>query len=214
MLGACYGRVVSTFRYLFAVDPSLTCSGWALFSVGDGSVRAVGKIRGEPASIPLSTRLKTLQERIVSLLNKLELSSLDIMACESPTTMRDPHAAIKVEQVRSIFEASARALGISVPGRINPRSVHFEVMGLKGPQLGRAYIKSAAQQVAKHLFSSDLLKLGFSVEEREMKRHQDIIDALLVGQAALSRVRAAEFSGASLECVFDTTDRRRSKLSA
>lgn len=194
---------MQSFRFLLAVDPSLTCSGWALFSVADGKVRAVGKVRGDPPGNPLSERLATLQVRIDDALNTLGLSELDALICESPTTMRDPHAALKVEQVRSMFEATARGRGLCVPGRINPRSVHYEVMGLSGPQLAREIVKSAAITVAKQLFSEDLMKLGFPVSEKELKKNQDIVDALLVGRLGLARLKSAESAGFSAFQMFE-----------
>jgi hypothetical protein len=66
------------------------------------------------------------------------------MVCEAATTVRDPHNALKVETVRAMFESVARGRLVGVPGRINPRSVQFEVMGLSGKQLPRAEVKDMA----------------------------------------------------------------------
>ena len=203
--------VMKKHRFLFAVDPSLTCSGWALFSISDGRVAAVGKIRGDAPSIALAERLERLQGRVRKILTELELAQQDVLVCESPTTMRDPHAALKVEQVRGIFETVARERSVVVPGRINPRSVHYEVMGLRGRQLERKTIKFAAVQTVKALYSENLLALGFDTGEKELKKHQDIVDAILVGRLALSRLQDSERAGVEPHEVFRGTTSARSR---
>src|SRR5262245_26646002 len=125
---------------VMAIDPSLTCSGWALLTLETGRVRAVGKLRALSASYPLAERLNGLHLQIGELLSALKLGTGDFLICESPTTVRDPHNALKVEQVRGIFESLARSNGICVPGRLNPRTVQFEVMGLRGKQLQRSLV--------------------------------------------------------------------------
>jgi Holliday junction resolvasome RuvABC endonuclease subunit len=191
-----------SFRFLFAVDPSLTCSGWALFDIASGEVLSVGKIRGEGAHIPLSTRLLSFHRRIEDLFAQISLGSKDLVVCEAPTTMKDPHNAIKVEQVRGIFESSARGRGATVPGRINPRSVQFEVMGLAGKQARRDDVKAAAVKTAQFLYRDNLLKIGFDLESPAVSKHQDIVDAVLIGRLAVLRVQAAQQSGVSLEQLF------------
>lgn len=200
------------FRRLIAIDPSLSCSGWAMFRISDGRVISLGKIRGYPAVEALSLRLKKLQEQVAAIFSRIELGQLDILTCESPTTMRDPHAAIKVEQVRSIFETQARSRGANVPGRVNPRSVQFEVMGLSGKQLTRTLVKESAVRTVQAIFESDLKRLGFPVSEVDLKKHQDIVDALLVGRAALARVNSAKVAGIALEELFDESRRRRRRI--
>jgi Holliday junction resolvasome RuvABC endonuclease subunit len=192
------------FRYLLAVDPSLTCSGWALFSVPTGEIRCVGKIKGEPPSVPMSQRLSTFHIRIEELFSGFGLGEVDALVCEAPTTMRDPHNAIKVEQVRGIFESAARSCGALVPGRINPRSVQYEVMGLTGKQLKRSDVKSAAVQTVKYLYATNLAKIGFSSEESDLSRQQDIVDALLIGRLALLRLQAAAQAHISVESLFES----------
>ena len=191
-------------RNLLAVDPSLTCSGWAFFSVSTGEIKAVGKIRGGAASIPLATRLSSLHIQIEQLIRHLNLNSQDALVCEAPTTMRDPLNAIKVEQVRGIFEGIARSSGVAVPGRVNPRSVQHEVIGLRGKQAPRAEVKSAAVRVAHLLYAEKFLMLGISREEKDLNKHQDVVDAVLIGHLALQRLRAAEQSGLSREQLFAT----------
>ena len=191
-----------SFRFLLAVDPSLTCSGWALFEVSSGEVLSVGKIRGEGAHIPLSSRLVSFHKRIEDLYGQISLGSRDLVVCEAPTTMRDPHNAIKVEQVRGIFEGAARSRGVTVPGRINPRSVQYEVMGLVGKQARRADVKAAAVKTVQFLYSENLVKIGFDLESPALSKHQDIVDAVLLGRLAVLRVQAAQQSGVSLEQLF------------
>lgn len=191
---------------LLAVDPSLTCSGWALFRVTDQRLLGVGKFKSLPPSISLSRRLADLQERISALLKQFELGANDYLVCEAPTTMRDPRAAFKVEQVRGIFEASARAIGVEVPGRINPRSVHFEILGLKGPQQKRTEVKAAAVSIVGNLFKGDLTRLQFPLEPRALKRHQDIVDAILVGSLAVSWVGSALRARQPVAAAFENRD--------
>jgi Holliday junction resolvasome RuvABC endonuclease subunit len=191
-----------SFRFLFAVDPSLTCSGWALFEVASGEVLSVGKIRGEGAQVPLSTRLLSFHRRIEEIYNKISLGSQDLVVCEAPTTMKDPHNAMKVEQVRGIFENAGRSRGATVPGRINPRSVQYEVMGLVGKQARRDDVKAAAVKTAQFLYRENLLKIGFDLESPALAKHQDIVDAVLIGRLAVLRVQAAQQSGVSLEQLF------------
>lgn len=191
-------------RYLMAVDPSLTCSGWALFSIEEGNLVAVGKIKSDPPKVSLALRMQKLQERVGGVFAKIGLGARDILVCEAPTTMKDPHNTIKVEQVRGLFESGARTLGATVPGRINPRSVQYEVMGLKGKQVARAEVKQAAVRTALYLFAPRLEQLGLIPDEVELKRHQDIIDALLIGRLALIRVKSARDAGLAVESSFDT----------
>ncbi len=186
-----------------AIDPSLTCSGWALFSIENGNLAAVGKIRSLPAAVPLAERLRDLQEKISATFDQVELSRDDVLICEAPTTMKDPRAAFKVEQVRGIFEALARGRNLSVPGRINPRSVHFEVMGLRGKQLQRATIKDMASRVVCSLFANPLTDMGFDISTDSLKKHQDIVDAILIGSLGLTWIKAAQVAGGSLESYFE-----------
>ena len=191
-------------RYLMAVDPSLTCSGWALLSIPEGEVLAVGKVKTAPPSVPLATRLDRLQGAIKKVISNLSLGELDVLVCEAPTTMKDPHNAIKVEQVRGIFESTGRSRGVSVPGRVNPRSVQYEVMGLKGKQMARLEVKAAAVRTVQYLYAPALERLGIEATEAALKKHQDIVDAMLIGRFAVLRIQGALDSHQPLEQVFDT----------
>lgn len=198
------------FRYLMAVDPSLTCSGWALFSVLEGGgLRAVGKVRSLTPSLPLAIRLKDLQSKIDTLFSNLDLGLDDVLICEGPTTMKDPKAAIKVEQVRNIFEVVARKLSMRVPGRLNPRSVQSEIMGLKGKQISRLIVKEVAVSAVKSLHGESLEGIGFSSKEDNLRKHQDIVDALLIGSLALSRLESAKQSKTPIEEIFSISLRPR-----
>lgn len=194
--------VIMTYRYLFSVDPSLTCSGWALFSIKNARLHAVGKIPSLSTKINLAERLSDLQNKIRVIYTELNLNSEDVVVCESPTTMRDPKAAIKVEQVRSIFETLARSLGIYVPGRINPRSVQSELLGIRGKQIKRTFVKEIAVEVVHSLYKDHLMELGFASDKANLKKHQDIVDAILLGNLAVSRINGAGRSGAVLTEVF------------
>ena len=200
---------MSDLRYLMAVDPSLTCSGWALLSIREGEVLAVGKIKSAPPSVPLATRLERLQSSITKVLNNLALGAVDVLVCESPTTMKDPHNAIKVEQVRGLFESTGRSRGVVVPGRVNPRSVQFEVMGLTGKQVARTAVKAAAVRTVQYLYGPTLRRLGLAATEEELKRHQDIVDAMLIGRFAVLRIQGALEAQQPLESIFDTQSKQQ-----
>jgi len=200
-----------SLKRLLAVDPSLTCSGWALFSVELERPIAVGKVKSLPPSVPLSSRLLDLQTKISSIYNSLEMTETDVLICESQTTMRDPGAAFKVEQVRGIFESLARERAVRVPGRINPRSVQYEVMGLRGKQLPRTQIKEVAVSVVQSIYGESLRAMGMDSEALALKRHQDIIDAILVGSLGLSRIKSSERMSAPLESFFEERGARSRK---
>ncbi len=199
---------MDSYRYLMAIDPSLTCSGWALLSVKGGEVLAVGKIKSEPPSVALATRLEKLQGHIGKIVTSLNLGNQDVMVCEAPTTMKDPHNAIKVEQVRGLFEAAGRGRGVTVPGRVNPRSVQYEVMGLKGKQLPRVQVKAAAVRTVQYLYAADLQRLGIDAGEVSLTKHQDIVDAMLIGRFAILKVQGAIDTRQALEAVFDAPSRQ------
>ena len=190
------------YRYLFGVDPSLTCSGWALFDVASGELLSVGKIKGGKPSVPLSARLAAFHEKIGEIYARIGLDTRDLVVCEAPTTMKDPHNAIKVEQVRGIFESLARSRGAAVPGRVNPRSVQYEVMGLVGKQVVRAEVKLAAVRTVQHLYQEPLARIGFDTEVPGISKHQDIVDAVLVGRLGVLRAQASVQSGVAIEQLF------------
>ncbi len=200
---------MNPLRYLMAVDPSLTCSGWALLSIPAGEVVAVGKIKGAPPSLPMATRLERLQGSIKKVISDLTLGGADVLVCEAPTTMKDPLNAIKVEQVRGLFESSGRDLGVTVPGRVNPRSVQYEVMGLKGKQVGRTEVKAAAVRTVQYLYAPTLEGFGIKASDEELKRHQDIVDAILIGRFAVLKIQGALESRQPLESVFDTQTKQQ-----
>lgn len=196
-------------RYLMAVDPSLTCSGWALFEVVGGRLCGVGKLKALGAGAPLADRLADIQRRVEGLLARFDLGPRDVLICEEQTTMRDPRAAFKVEQVRGIFEVVARGRRVTVPGRLNPRSVQFEIMGLTGKQTRRDLVKDAAVEVVRSLYGAPLRGLGFEVTARNLSRNQDIVDAVLVGTLGLTRIRSANVAGEALGVFFDKRLRNR-----
>lgn len=162
-------------KRLLAVDPGLTSTGWALFSFSKRSaeLEAVGNIRPPGPSLPLESRIEALQKQISQLFLELGLGELDLLVCEDAAPLvKNPNSAAKVERVRGTFETLARAAGLCVPGRVNPRTIQSEIMGLRGAQLPRAQVKEVAAKTVLNLFpvfsSSDEL-------------NQDAIDAILVG---------------------------------
>lgn len=196
------------FDRLIAVDPSLTCSGWALFSIASGKILAIGKLRSAPPTVQLQIRIMELQARIEEVITTLDLGMRDLLVCEAETTVRDPRAAFRVERVRSIFEVVARAKGLTVPGRINPRTVQSELIGMRGVQKKRTVVKEAALSVASSLYRKELEDLGFDTSPRNLTKNQDIVDALLVGTVALARVRSAITCGLEIEKSFEARNRK------
>lgn len=188
---------------LMAVDPSLTCSGWALFNLASESLMAVGKLRSLPPSYSLSDRLLALQSKVQETLKECGLGQGDYLVAEAPTTMRDPRSAFRVEQVRGLFETVARSRRIKVPGRVNPRSVQREVMGLKGKQITRERVKETAVLVAQALYESDFRRLEFPGHKSSLAKHQDIVDAILIGRLALIRIKSALQAGIPPQRLFD-----------
>lgn len=188
------------FNNLLAIDPSLNSSGWALFDIENEEIVSVGTLKSKPSSLNYFKRISDLQNKIADLLSELNIGANDVILVETATTMKDPNSTLKVEQVRTIFETLSRLRGAVVPGRINPRSVHFEILGLKGKQLNRESIKSAAVNVVSNLFCNDLKKLSLSNES--LKKNQDIVDALLIGSLGLVRINQARCASKSLEEVF------------
>lgn len=168
-------------KRVIAIDPSLTQSGWAVFDVHRQNATAWGVISSMPASIPLVDRLNDLQSKISKLFSDMGLSSNDFLVCEGPAPISlNPSSSIKVEQVRGIFETLARCNGVKVLSRLNPRTVQNEILGLKGKQLPRQEVKQVARQV--------LLQLYADRKSEFMNLQQDVIDALLIGTLAQSRI--------------------------
>jgi hypothetical protein len=196
-------------RHLLAVDPSLTCSGWALFRVIDCAILGVGNLRALPPHHVLPERLADLQRKVLQTLERCDIGDDDVVVCEMPTTMRDPNAATKVEQVRAMFEVLSRLRGAQVPGRINPRSIHHELLGMRGAQKKRDTVKASAVEVARSLFGQQLAAIGFDATSPNLGRNQDIVDALLVGHLAVTRIRSAVLAGAKITELFAPRGGRR-----
>ena len=199
------------WRNLLAVDPSLTCSGWALFRVEDQRLLAVGKIKSLPASLAMADRLTDLQQKIGSILEKTSLNTNDVLVCEAQTTMRDPRAAFTVEQVRGIFESLARERGVRVPGRINPRTVQSEVLGLRGAQLKRDIVKASAREVAWQLYGGLFREFGLADGVDTLRAHQDVVDACLVGTSGVARISRSMLCEEPLETLFSQNARTRQR---
>lgn len=189
-------------KYLLAVDPSLTCSGWALFSLRTAQPEAVGFIRGLGASVPLSERMAKYQSDVALLLERLQLGQGDYLICEGPAPLvKNPQSAIKVEGVRGLFETLARGFGMSVPGRVNPRTIQSELMGLRGKQLKREIVKESARITVSRLYG-DLQRIRMIVPDgvstgEKARSVQDIVDALLIGTYAVKRITFTKISGES-----------------
>lgn len=191
-------------RYLLAVDPSLTASGWALFSLTNGLPMAVGLLSPPGPAELLARRLSALQRAVADTFVKLELGEGDYLVCEGPAPLvKNPQSALKVEGVRGIFEAVARTNGLEVPGRINPRTVQNELLGMRGPQLPRKTVKEWARKAALQMYASQISRLFTAPQAKPAPRiPQDIIDAMLIGAVAVARVQLALRSGAPVDTAF------------
>jgi hypothetical protein len=191
-------------QFLLAVDPSLTQTGWALFELKSEKLLKSGVLSPTAESSVLEHRLASLQEGIQKLFEYLGLDFRFIVICEAPAPLvKNPNSALKVERVRGMFENIARFLGAHVPGRLNPRTIQVELLGLRGRQLGRADVKSIARTTCERLYGEELLKTWHSFEESKKKiLPQDIIDAILIGAVAISRIQRALLADQALEEVF------------
>lgn len=192
---------------LLAIDPSLTATGWVVFTIADAKPRSAGLIAPPGPTMPMSQRLEILQDAVRSLLTNMQFGKGDVLICEGPAPLvKNPLSALKVEQVRGIFESLARENGAAVPGRLNPRTVQTELLGMRGSQVKREEVKHSAREVAKKLFGSQLrsLKLHDVKLSNGDELPQDIIDALLIGCLSVSRVQSAYKTGVSLAELFSS----------
>jgi hypothetical protein len=161
----------------------------------------------------LARRFDFLQNAVDEVMNRLRLGPADLLVCEGPAPLvRNPQSALKVEGVRGIFEAVARGKGLCVPGRVNPRTVQTEILGMRGRQLDRKTVKEWARRSAVQLYGKELKKmLGHDgLPGRQPRISQDIIDAVLIGTLAVTRIQLAIRSGQSVDAVFAAQRSRRS----
>lgn len=192
---------------LLAIDPSLKASGWVLFDIQSETPISAGIISPPGPSLSLAERLLCLQADVNRLLNDLNMGENDFLICEGPAPLvLNPISSIKVEHVRGIFETVARSISITVPGRINPRTVQIELIGLKGRQIERKEVKRAAYSIAERLYGNKLKDLT-SKPGAVRKISQDIIDAALIGTLAVSRIKMCERAGISVFTAFSEGNR-------
>ncbi len=188
--------VTEKTKKLLAVDPSLTQSGWALFYVNKSTPISWGVIKPENPKASLSVRLSSIFDSVRILHQEHSLEEGDILVCEGPAPITlNPSSSIKVEQVRCIFENIARERKLIVPGRINPRTIHTELLGLKGRQAKREIVKEVARSVVKTLLTSD------RIYREDIP--QDAVDAILIGILATSRAIRANSIGSKIEVMFE-----------
>jgi hypothetical protein len=81
-------------------------------------------------------------------------------------------------------------------------------MGLKGKQLPRLQVKAAAVRTVQYLYAADLQRLGIDAGEVSLAKHQDIVDAMLIGRFAILKVQGAIDTRQALEAVFDAPSRQ------
>ncbi|MCC6221555.1 MAG: hypothetical protein IT291_09985 [Deltaproteobacteria bacterium] len=190
---------------LLAIDPSLRASGWAAFCLRSAKPICVGVVSAPGPAELLSKRLDALQSKLEQLFDSLEMAKGDILVCEGPAPLvLNPLSALKVERVRSMFETIARTRKVDVPGRLNPRTVQTELLGLRGAQLPRKKVKLIARQVAERLYGDNLSKLFLNNGHVSSKRQlpQDVVDAVLVGVSVLARIQVACSTGMKLNELF------------
>lgn len=225
-----YGKLRS--QRLLAVDPSLRSTGWVLFDISTANPIAVGLVTPPGTKLIFSKRLDILQQSVESLLARLELGSGDYVVCEGPAPLvKNPLSALKVEHVRSIFEAVGRMRGATVPGRVNPRSVQTEVLGMRGPQLKRDTVKPWARETAMRLHGNLLMELvarmadlmdsddksgrgdclgNSSVAPAKIVDSvpQDVIDAFLIGVFSLAKINISLRTGEDVQMMFSSQSSR------
>ena len=178
-------------KMLLAVDPSLTASGWAAFALEEEQPVAVGVIKPPGPGRSMEERLYSLQTSVVEVFEKLQLDEQDALVCEGPAPLvKNPSSSLKVERVRGVFEAVARTRGVRIPGRLNPRTVQTELLGMKGPQLARKEVKPWARETAFRLYGEAIEAM--LPETSKSRVPQDIIDALLIGGLAVRRLNVAQ----------------------
>lgn len=183
-------------RKLIAIDPSLTASGWALFDLESARPIQYGLIRPPGTELGLSARYEWLQQQVTILLSEIRVSPKDYLICEGPAPLvKNPESALRVERVRSIFEAVGRMRQMIIVDRLNPRTVQSELLGLRGAQLKRDVVKGIAREAVLRMFEREL-------SDAKEKLSQDIVDALLVGALATSRVQMHIKTGVPLEMLF------------
>ena len=170
---------------IIGIDPGLTRSGWAVFCLRSIRPLSSGSIKPLGPQFPLPDRLVDLQGQVELLLREIDVKNTDYLVCEGAAhLMQNPKTSALVEQVRTIFETVARSRRIVVPGRINPRTLQVELLGLKGAQLPRDQVKKLAEEYTKIYFQSYL-------EALDRKVNSDENDALLIGFLACSKVSRA-----------------------
>ena len=191
-------------HFLFAVDPSLSSSGWALFSLADGAPLAAGLLKPPGVSAGMPQRLLELQQSIDALFRRFRMGGGDYLVCEGPAPLvLNPSSAVKVERVRGIFETVARSHSVQVPGRLNPRTLQTELLGMSGKQAARGVVKASARSVAANIFGVHLERIPLYGLKREVQElPQDIVDALLIGVLAHSRIRTAVQGNRPVEELF------------
>jgi len=191
---------------LLGIDPSLTQSGWALFSLESDEPLEWGVLKPAEKTAPLSDRLLSLHRSVEDLFNQYKINSSDYLVCEGPAPVSlNPSSTIKVEQVRGIFEGIARTRGAIVPGRLNPRTLQSELLGLRGKQAPRDEVKRIARAVLAQMFSKRA-SMGIDITTIS----QDAVDAILIGVLARSKIQYGLLSGAVLPSLFEGGGSRNS----
>jgi len=194
-------------KRLLAVDPSLTCTGWAVFDIESQRPTDFSIIRPPGPTEHLTDRYDWLQEEVVKVYTMLGLGRGDFLICEGPAPLvKNPESSLRVERVRSIFEAVGRMQGVKVLTRLNPRTVQSEILGLRGKQMPRAQVKELARSTAFQVFP-EINNLN------QKKLSQDIVDAILVGMLAVSKIQIHLKTGVELELLFQSKTSSRNNRS-
>ena len=165
---------------ILAMDPSLSCIGWALMETGEDELRHLEWVsswgKAEPTGTTFDDKLASagaIAERV------LRGASADILAVEMPVVYRNPQTTIKLAQVVGVVRWAAhhwvdRVIEIQPGGRL-------AALGLP-VRLKRPIAKELVINVVNNLY-----KRTFTMEDH------DIADAVAVGHAALAELRKEQW---------------------
>lgn len=162
---------------MFAIDPALNNTGVAIFDIYRKKLISTHIIKGLDEKTDLMKRYEHLQSLIRAFLHKENFKQNDLIICEEAAAFKNAATVFKLEYARVVWEILGRTLGGKTPFRICPRSVHVELLGLRGRQQERKEVKLAARKVFEMLYP----------DKKDLS--QDEIDAVLIGELALTKLR-------------------------
>ncbi|MCS6961758.1 MAG: crossover junction endodeoxyribonuclease RuvC [Deltaproteobacteria bacterium] len=159
---------------VLAVDPSSSSLGWAIIDTREIPLDA--GVFYYNTDISISNRVKHIVNEIKHIIDCYNLKRGDYFVVESSAGCINPRTFLILERIRGAGEAVALLNGLTVLGRINPRSIHVNLLGIK-KSLARVFVKSAIRSYVEKQFSAFLK----SAEIEVIPKNQDVFDALLLG---------------------------------